>query len=476
MLPAKINQSTICNWIAVLLFSAALLIPCFWQSHIQSADLASHIYNAWLATQIHSGAAPGLSIAPQSTNVLFDLILEWLFVRVGPDLALRFAVSLSVLIFAWGAVLFIFRVAGKNWWFAAPCVAMLAYGYTFHIGFFNFYLSMGLCLWYLALSWGKSWRIHAAATALLVLAWTAHPFPVVWAVGVSAYAAIARRLQPRQRGLLLALGLAAIVVARFLITSRYAYSWSLLQVSFITGANQIGLFGLKYVPAIAALLLLWMILFSRLEKREGLANLVVSIPFQLWLLNAAAVCLIPDRIMFPQFGLPFGFITSRLALASALILCTVLARVTTGKMGNLGLVLVALWFFSLLYADDRRLNRLENSMTAIVRQLPSAQRAIALAPSQSLYSLCFQHQLDRVCIGHCLSYANYEPSSRQFRIRAQPENGIVLSNYADVDAIATGTYVVQARDLPLSLIHLCGAKSEEVCSRPLRAGEKVGSN
>ncbi len=474
MLPAKTKQSTIRNWIAVPLFSAVLLIPCFWQSRIQSADLASHIYNAWLATQIRSGAAPGLSISPQSTNVLFDLILEWLFVRLGPELAQRFAVSLSVLIFAWGAILFIFRVAGRNWWFAAPCVAMLAYGYTFHIGFFNFYLSMGLCLWYLALSWGRSWRIHAAAAALLVLAWTAHPFPVVWAIGVSAYAAIARRLQPRQRGLLLTFGLAFIVIARFLITSRYAYSWSLLQVSFITGANQIGLFGLKYVPAIAALLLLWMILFSKLEKREGLANVVASIPFQLWLLNAAAVCLIPDRIMFPQFGLPFGFITSRLALASALILCTVLASVTSSKLGKLGLVFVALWFFGLLYADDRSLNRLEDHMAATVRQMPSGGRVIAQVPSQSLYSLCFQHQLDRVCIGHCLSYANYEPSSRQFRIRAQPENGIVLSNYADVDAIANGTYIVQPRDLPLTLIYLCGTKSEEGCSRPLQAGEKVG--
>src|SRR5271170_2835415 len=112
--------------VSILLFSTALLIPCFWQSRIQAADLSSHVYNAWLAAQIRQGAAPGLWISTQSNNVLFDLVLQWLFARVGPDFAQRVAVSASVLVFGWGAVVFIFRVAGEHWWFAAPCVSMLA--------------------------------------------------------------------------------------------------------------------------------------------------------------------------------------------------------------------------------------------------------------------------------------------------------------------------------------------------------------
>src|ERR1700690_4416135 len=151
------------GWIAIPLFSLVLLIPCFWQSRIQSADLSSHVYNAWLASLIQQGAAPGLWISSQSKNVLFDLMLGWLFVPVGPGLAQRLAVSFSVLIFGWRAILFIFRLAdqppaSRNWWFAAPCVAMLAYGFIFHLGFFNFYLSLGLCLWYLAIFWDASWR------------------------------------------------------------------------------------------------------------------------------------------------------------------------------------------------------------------------------------------------------------------------------------------------------------------------------
>jgi hypothetical protein len=65
------------------------------------------------------------------------LILDCLFVRVGPNLAQRIAVSVSVLVFGSGSILFIVRAGGHNWWFAFPCVAMLAYGFIFHIGFFN---------------------------------------------------------------------------------------------------------------------------------------------------------------------------------------------------------------------------------------------------------------------------------------------------------------------------------------------------
>src|SRR3954447_397922 len=88
-------------WVALL--SIVLLIPCFWQRRIQAVDLPSHIYNSWLAQQIELGKAPGLSFASMSTNVLFDLILKRLLDSFGPEAAQRIAVSLSVLIFFWGA-------------------------------------------------------------------------------------------------------------------------------------------------------------------------------------------------------------------------------------------------------------------------------------------------------------------------------------------------------------------------------------
>src|SRR4051794_15560674 len=65
------------------LASVLLLIPCFWHSRLQMGDLASHIYNAWLAQLIETGRAAGLTIVPQKTNVLFDWMLSALFRACG---------------------------------------------------------------------------------------------------------------------------------------------------------------------------------------------------------------------------------------------------------------------------------------------------------------------------------------------------------------------------------------------------------
>src|SRR5262249_12894815 len=72
--------------------SLLLLVPCYWQSRIQAADLSSHVYNAWLAQLIGAGHAKGLILVPQTTNVLFDLILSALFQAAGADAAQRIAV------------------------------------------------------------------------------------------------------------------------------------------------------------------------------------------------------------------------------------------------------------------------------------------------------------------------------------------------------------------------------------------------
>src|SRR4051812_36876130 len=35
-----------------VVLSLCVLIPCFWQPHIQATDLPSHLYNAWLYNQL----------------------------------------------------------------------------------------------------------------------------------------------------------------------------------------------------------------------------------------------------------------------------------------------------------------------------------------------------------------------------------------------------------------------------------------
>jgi hypothetical protein len=306
-----------------------------------------------------------------------------------------------------------------------------------------------------------------------MLAWIAHPLPVVWAIGTAAYVTVASRIQSPRRPLLLLVGLVTLGTARYILIHRYAYSWSLDQITFINGANQVTLFGMKYMLPFTGLVLIWAMLLLRLIKRHGLAHLFSTIPFQVWILNATAVLLMPDRLLFPQFGQPLGFIAERLSLAAGLVMCAALAAAPTARLARIALISVAILFFGFLYSDDRDLNRFEDRMDLGVSRLPPGQRVVSSLPDNSLRSLCLHHDLDRACIGHCYSYANYEPPSRQFRIRARPANGIVLDD-ADFDAVVRGTYRVQTHDLPLYLVYPCGSDFQDVCSRPLQVGETIG--
>jgi hypothetical protein len=254
----------------------------------------------------------------------------------------------------------------------------------------------------------------------------------------------------------------------------YWDSWNPSQLLLATGTSQLLVFGLRYLIPSTFLLLMWLVMLRRLVKTIGTVQLFATIPFQVWLLNVVAIALLPDQVMFPQFGLPLGFIAQRLSLTGAVILCAVLTAVPVGNLEKTGLVLVAVSFFALLYADDARLNELEDRIDSAVSQLTPAQRFIIRVSGNSLREMSVRHSLDRACIGRCYSYANYEPSSRQFRIRARPGNGIVLDDYRDVAAAERGSYVVQSRDLPLYALSLCGNDSREICTRQLETGAVDG--
>ena len=94
------------RWL-VLVMSAAVLIPCFWHRRIEAGDLASHVYNAWLAQLIEKGQAPGLYIAKQWNNVLFDVLMVHAAKAVGFAAAQKIVVSVCVLTFFWGVFAFI---------------------------------------------------------------------------------------------------------------------------------------------------------------------------------------------------------------------------------------------------------------------------------------------------------------------------------------------------------------------------------
>src|ERR1035441_7280061 len=197
--------------------SILLLAPVFWQPRVQAGDLSSHFYNAWMSQSIETGRIQGLVIVSQTTDILFDLILGGLLRLFGAEPAQRIAVSLAVLVFVWGAFRFASVVGGRPAWHLLPCIAMLAYGWVFHMGFFNFYLSMGLSLWVLAVVWEWRPRRVAIAVPLLVLAYTAHALPVAWVAGLMLYQWLARRISPRARVYVTAFSLVGMVALRIVV-------------------------------------------------------------------------------------------------------------------------------------------------------------------------------------------------------------------------------------------------------------------
>ena len=457
--------------------SALLLIPCVWLDHIEAGDLSSHQYNAWLAGEIRSGAAPGLALVPVWTNTLGDFALEALPRAVGAVWTERVVVSASVLIFFWGLFSLVATATGRRPWMLAPSIGMLSYGLIFHLGFLNFYLSTGLCLWVMILLWRRPSLLQAAgAGVLLVLAALAHALPVAWAAAVLVYLHLARRWKGMLRLALPFAALAALGVFAGVLTDRFPHRWSLDGIvslgglAGITGVEQVWLFGGRYMLVAAGLLLIWLtMLLERIDQGEFLSDPVV----QVWLLHLVAFVILPSAIQFPQYQHLLAYIPQRISLLAAVFLCVTLGQGVHGRGVTRLSVLAASVYFTFLYVDDRAFNRLEREITDLVHELPPGQRVVAAIADSDTRLNATLHVVDRACIGHCFSYGDYEPATGQFRIRVVGPNPVVAPNMTVVQDIENGEHVVTPAEAPLYSVCLNDKPNgKRFILRALHAGER----
>ncbi len=458
--------------VRVVLISALVLVPCFWQSRMQAGDLSSHLYNAWLSIQIGEGKAPGLQIVPQHTNILFDLLLAGLMRTVGPWGAEHIAVPLAVLTFFWGAFAVVCAVSRSRPWYVLTFLAVLAHGWVFHMGFMNFYLATGLSFWAFALLWKPTLRSAIAAVPLIALAALAHAVPLAWMIGCIAYAWLARKIRPRARLILLVAAVAALIIMRHFLIASFPTRWSAEQVISMTGADQMSVFESKYHPLEFILLAVWFSLFTRAVQRKGEERMLLGIPFQLCLIASAAVLLLPSAVLLPGYVHPMRYIAERMSLIVGVSCCALLGGVVPGQRESIATAILTGLFFSFLYVDTRALNHVEDLMEQSVARMPAGSRVISALCDERRDVNLLAHTVDRVCIRRCFSYANDAPSTGQFRIRAGRANPIAVSESSDAEALETGKYVVEARDLPLYQIYLRG---HYLNSRLLKAGDVTGS-
>ena len=355
--------------------SLLLLVPCFWQPRLEGGDLSGHIYNSWMTSLIENGRTLDLTRVHQWTNVLFDLMLSGLFRLLGAEAAQRIAISLVVLTFVWGAFAFVSVVSGRRSWSLMPSIAMLAYGWVFHMGFFNFYFSLGLCFWGMALAWEwKAWRI-AAAGGVFLLASMAHALPVIWTLGLLAYVCLARKRTPFTRACLTA-GFVLVLLALHAVIGRMMVArWSPAQLTMATGLDQLWVFDSKYYIVLVALLIVWGLLFLALIHGSGTRQVVASVPFQLCILSAAAVSILPGTVLIPGFYHALGFVAERMSLGVAVCVCALLGTVQARTPVRWAMVVVAIVFFSFLYSDERRVNGFEDRMENLVAHAPLPRHA-----------------------------------------------------------------------------------------------------
>jgi hypothetical protein len=463
--------------------SIGLLVPCFWHKRIEACDLGSHVYNAWLSSLIERGKAPGLYMVHQWNNALFDILLAWFGSALGWVAAERIVVSLTVLIFFWGAFVFIAAASGRAAWTLAPAVAMISYGWTFNIGFFNYYLSLGLAFWSAALLWRGKGIERVAAIPLLPFIVLAHPLGLVWLIGTLLFAKVTEKLLNWWKLAPAAAGVALLYAVRSFLAHRYAVQWIPSPVPFylmngLNGVDQLVL-GFRYRSLARIVFVLGtgcLVLGAAQRLKDAKLWEKLWVPLGLYSLAILATSLLPDRIVFPQYPVPFVFFLFRFSTISAIFALCILGCLEPKKWHALAFSVAAAVFFTMMYQDTGKIDAMEQQAERLVSQLPPGQRVTAtIWPLRDSRFYFLNHIVDRACVERCFSYSNFEPSSQAYRIRVRPGSPVVAASPEIVGQMELGTYVVQRQDLPLFQIYQCSPSMTDLCLRELRAGEQTGS-
>lgn len=446
--------------------STAVVLPILAHRHAGFGDFPSHVYNAYLSIQIEDGRAPGFWLAHRHSNVLTDWCLAWLMRHVTLTYADKLVLIAAVLIFFWGALAFIRAIAGRVSWCLLPLVAMLCYGIVFYLGFINFYVATGLSLLLIALALQDDRRLWLLAPWLGALIWLAHPFPLPWAIGTILYFRIARRPQRHAHLAIFLLSLIAIAVA-LMVSARFLNGYEHELKGFLSlGVFQLQLPGPAYdVIAVATLILATVLAQNWAQQRVRRERLTPPVTF--CILMVILVSLAPKQIHVPGEAASLGFVVERLSFFLAVSGCAMLGSFAPIRAwSGIAAAVIATGFFVQLHDDYKTLNRVEARMEMLVHQLPPGQRVVSMVPIAS-------HLLDRVCIAWCWSYADYEPASAQFQVRAAPRNGKVLESPVDVEQVQRATFRVRPQDTPLFFVFQCGERPMHLCMRELKAGETL---
>src|SRR5204863_2349105 len=218
------------------------------------------------------------------------------------------------------------------------------------------------------------------------------------------------------------------------------------------GADQLALYGRRYffLAAVASLFGLICAAMDFLARRHKSSSWKpFELPFELYAVTFCGTALLPENLRPSIYGGWIGVIGSRLTTISAILGLCFLACLKPRRWHLAGFGICAIVFFAFVYQDTGWLNRLEANAEKLVSNLPPRTRVIVTVRSPVDSRISFiGHSVERACIGHCFSYANYEPASREFRVRVRKGSPVVTSTTDDAEDMASGEDEVDDTDLP----------------------------
>jgi hypothetical protein len=324
------------------------LLPLVLFPTVLSQDGPAHVAGAWVL--LHSGDddATGALLREHYRsdltpvpNMLATLLLTALLPLAGPDGAEALLVAGLVLGLV-AALAWVVRALDRRAWWLAAAALPLAGSHLVAYGFYNFVLGVIGALLVLAVDLRRrdGWRVAGAAglAALLVLTWSAHLLPWVFAAGSvlvlagvrtvgavrggrSVPAAVRRHAVP----VLIAALPSAALTARYLATGEgppaegeIGPSWARLGALLIGLRPFVTGWGGEFLPALLTVVVLAVLAAAALRRarpgdpgsepeRVALGLLLVGVTAVYWLT--------PDRL-----GEDFGFLAARLAWFPPLLL------------------------------------------------------------------------------------------------------------------------------------------------------------
>jgi len=294
------------------------------------------------------------------------------------------------------------------------------------MGFFNYYLSLGLSFFGLAIVWRGRGAECLLALALVPLIWMAHPLGLFWFVGAAGYITLARTSSGRGQIFLLAVAAVSLTILGRYLSIHFPSGWASIPGLAANGSDQLLLLDEPRYRLPARLLLVFGLtclivdVFAQRRERQTLKQ--YSHPLQLYIVAIMGVSILPGAIQLPQFTSPATLLTQRFSSIAAILACCLLGVMKPRKWHLIGFAGIAAIYFSFLYADTSTLVRIERQAERLVSTLPPGARVSSATWTSSDIPLLSNHLVDRACVGRCFSYSNYEPSSGQFRVRALPGN------------------------------------------------------